>query len=119
MTASSSRTKDSLPYQARIENSLGGWIPLKASEKELHALHFIQVDLRKLVNIKMVRTSCKKYSLINLPGDQLRWYVRPLDAESRSGGLGTNPGCRLAVLLSCFVLDKDILFSVSHPNQGE
>ena len=55
ITASSSRAAKFLPYSARVGNSLGGWIPLKSLGADLLSVHFIQVDLRKRVQIKMVR----------------------------------------------------------------
>jgi len=55
ITASSSRAVEYLPYSARVGNSLGGWIPLKSLGADLLTVHFIQVDLRKRVQIKMVR----------------------------------------------------------------
>lgn len=55
ITASSSRADEFLPYNARVGNRLEGWIPLKTSGDELLTVHFIQVDLKEKILVKMVR----------------------------------------------------------------
>ncbi|KAL9979550.1 hypothetical protein ACROYT_G017228 [Oculina patagonica] len=54
ITASSSQNETFLPYSAKLEDALGGWIPLRASGEELHDVHFIQVDLRYAIQTKFV-----------------------------------------------------------------
>ena len=54
ITTSSSQIKTFLPYSAKLEGNLSGWIPLRASGGELHNVHFIQVDLRYVIQTKFV-----------------------------------------------------------------
>ncbi|XP_078361522.1 venom prothrombin activator pseutarin-C non-catalytic subunit-like [Oculina patagonica] len=54
ITASSSLTRTFLPYSAKLEADLSGWIPLRGSGGELHDVHFIQVDLRDAIQTKFM-----------------------------------------------------------------
>ena len=54
ITTSSSQIRTFLPYKAKLEDNLSGWIPLRASGGEFHNVHFIQVDLRYVIQTKFV-----------------------------------------------------------------
>ncbi|XP_078360937.1 uncharacterized protein LOC144645292 [Oculina patagonica] len=55
ITASSSQNETFLPYSSKLEADLStGWIPLRASEGVLHDVHFIQVDLREIIQTKFL-----------------------------------------------------------------
>ena len=59
ITTSSSQIKTLLPYSAKLQANLSGWSPRKASEGELHDVHFIQFDLKDVVRTKfMVSMHC-------------------------------------------------------------
>lgn len=54
ITASSSHIRNSPPYSAKFEEDLSGWTPLRGSGGELHTVHFIQIDLRYVIQTKFV-----------------------------------------------------------------
>lgn len=54
ISASSTRADKCLPYGARTGTSFGGWIPLKTLGDQLLTEHFIQVDLREMLLVKVV-----------------------------------------------------------------
>ncbi|XP_078361523.1 uncharacterized protein LOC144645865 [Oculina patagonica] len=54
ITASSTQIRSFLPYSAKLGANFSGWSPLRASGGELHAVHFIQVDLREAIQTKFM-----------------------------------------------------------------
>ncbi len=64
ITASSSLTRTFLPYSAKLEADLSGWIPLRGSGGELHDVHFIQVDLRDAIQTKFMVRMVRYFHLI-------------------------------------------------------
>lgn len=81
ITASSSHIRNFLPYSAKFEEDISGWMPLRGSGGELHTVHFMQVDLRYVIQTKFVVSIAQTTQrLVKLQSKD--YFIRPIHVSS-------------------------------------